>query len=69
MRSDVNAMMGIARRNMKRVSKAIVMDKSIKNVEVAEDMLAESIMDDVKDIEKVLKAKADARKKERKRME
>ncbi len=64
-RSDVNSMMNIVRRNMKKVTQAIVMDKSIKNMEVAEDILAESIMDDVKDIEKVLKAKADVRKKTR----
>lgn len=69
MRGDVNSMMDIVRRNMKKVTQAIVLDKSIKNIEVAEDILAESVMDDVKDIEKVLKAKADVRKKSRKNME
>ena len=68
-RGDVNSMMDIVRRNMRKVTQAIVVDKSIKNIEVAEDILAESIMDDVKDIEKVLKAKADVRKKTRKKME
>lgn len=67
-RNDVNSMMDIVRRNMSKVMRVILTDKSIKDIGVAEDILASSIMDDVRDIEKALKAKDEMRKRDRKNM-